>query len=337
MRGMAARRDTPMDNRRMTFNRLQHVMPRQDPPAWGADYQPGILATREEAPEPSRAAQLWSEKLQRYVHALSKPEQAAVRLALHHPRLFELQEQRMLPMDSRPHPLMGHPRAVGMHLPNMRGTIEVAQRLDLLAFHRWIKHRDLDSGDDKLVPIPFFGDLLLFLADEQGPYCVNWTIKDSEASFTRPFDLRRQVRNDAKDSAAERARHAIEEQLYLDVGIRTVRVVAESIPDRLDNNLRNLFLHQRRLNPIGADVERELEDRLRAGLRTGQPPQTVLLAVTHRHDLPYQDVRQAFFRILWQRRVKIELIDADVLVDQPLEAERNDLFARFGHLFNREA
>lgn len=330
------REGTPMTQRRMTFARLQQVMRRQDPPAWGADYQPGILATREEAPAISCAAQLWSEKLQRYVHALSTPEQAAVRLALHHPRLFDLQEQRMLPMEGRSHPLVGHPRSVGRSLPDMPGTIAIAQRLDVLKAHGWIRHRDPSTGDDQLVPTPFFGDLLLFLADEQGPYCVNWTIKSTEADFSRSIDPRRRLRDEAKDATAAHARHAIEEQLYLDAGIRTVRVVAQSIPERLDHNLRNLFLHQRCLNPIGVDVEQELEDRLRASLRSGECPQTVLLGVTHRHGLAYQDVRQAFYRILWQRRVKVELIDEVVLVDQPLMPERNDLLARFGHLFNRE-
>lgn len=124
-----------MAQRRMTLARLRQIMRRQDPPAWGAAYQPGIFATRDEAPSISRAVQLWSEKLQRYVHGLSGPEQAALILALHHPQLFELQEQRMLPMEKRPHPLTGHPRATGMSLPDMRGTIAVAEHLDLLKLH----------------------------------------------------------------------------------------------------------------------------------------------------------------------------------------------------------
>ncbi|MGC3987825.1 MAG: hypothetical protein QM777_25605 [Pseudorhodoferax sp.] len=320
----------------MTLARLREVSRRQDPPRWGAEYEPGIKATRAEAPAISRAAAMWCERLRRDVHALSKPEQTAVLLALHHPRVFEMQEQRMLPVAKRPHPLTGHPRAVGLDLPAMEGTIAVADRLDLLKVHGWLRARDAATGEDQVVPIPFMGDLLLFLSDDRGPFCINWTIKASEEDFSRSISLRKRVRNETKDASAAIARHAIEEQLYLDAGIRTVRVVARTIPPLLESNLRNLFLHQRCVHALDADVERELEDRVRAGMQAGRPPQEAILGVTHRRGCAYQDVRHAFFRILWERRVRAELVEATVLVDQPLVPERNDLFGRFGHLFDRE-
>lgn len=242
----------------------------------------------------------------------------------------------MLPVDVRPHPLDGHPSSTGMKLPAMPGSIAVAERLDLLKMHGWIRRRDPASGDDQLVPVPMFGDFLLFLRDGDGPYCVNWTVKRSMDDFSKSINVRRRVRDQAGDANSSRARHAIEEQLFLDAGIRTVRVVADTIPARLDHNLRNLFLHQRCLNPIGPAVERELEDRIRASLRTGEAPQSILIGVTHRRGCQYQDVRQSFFRILWERRVLVELIDEVVLVDQPLLPERTDLLSRYSHLFARE-
>lgn len=319
----------------MTFARLQKIYRRQDPPAWGSDYQPGILATREEAPNISRAAQMWSQKLQRYVHALSAIEQTAVRLALFHPQLFELQEQRMLPVTERQHPLSGHPRAVGMDLPLLPGTVMVAERLDLLKAHGWISHFDDVAQETKPVPTPTFGDLLLFLADEHGPYAVNWTIKQADEDFSRSVNLRRRVRNASADASAARARHAIEEQMYLDAGIRTVRVVADTVPQKLDHNLRILFLHQRPMHVLDCDVQRELEDRIRASIGT-EAPLAVLLGVTHRHGCDYQDVRQAFFCLLWERRVVVELIDELILVDRPLSRERNSVLKRYSHLFSRE-
>lgn len=331
------REGIPMSQRRMTFARLKEIYRRQDPPSWGRAYQPSIKATREEAPAISRAAQLWSEKLQRYVHALSSSEQAAVRLVLHHPHLFELQEQRMLPVEERPHPMTGHPRATGMDLPSLPGTIAVAQRLDFLKMHGWIRRLDPETSTDLLLPIPFLGDLLLFLFDDRGPYCVNWTIKQALEDFSRSVNLQRRVRDPSKDTVASRARHAIEEQLYFEAGIRTVRVVADSIPARLDANLRNLFVHQRCLNGLPPEAERELEGRVRASLTTGEPPQAVLLGVTHRHGVAYQDVRQTFYKLLWERKVRVELLDEVVLVDRPLKPERTDLLQRFAHLFNREA
>ncbi|HEY4080551.1 MAG TPA: hypothetical protein VGM81_07635 [Burkholderiaceae bacterium] len=320
----------------MTLARLAQIYERQDPPAWGSMYQPSIKATREEAPAISCAAEMWSEKLQRYVHALSSPEQKAVLLALFCPQLFELQEQRMLPLGRRPHPLAGHPRAVGLDFPEMRGTIQVAESLDLLRAHSWLRQRDTETDGEQLVPIPFTGDMLLFLADDLGPYCVNWTVKDTEEDFSRSVHLRRRVRNPSGDAQDARARHAIEEQLYFDAGIRTVRVIESTIPDRLECNLRNLLLHQRRRGSGAEHVERELEDRIRASLRTGEAPQAVVLAVVHRHGWQYQDVRQSLYQILWERRVRVEMIDASILMDQSLVPERNDPIQRYAHLFNRE-
>lgn len=82
-------------------------------------------------------------------------------------------------------------------------------------------------------------------------------------------------------------------------------------------------------------IQRELEDRIRAGIGS-EPPQAALLGVTHRHGCDYQDVRHAFFCMLWERRVRVELIDELILVDRPLSVERNPVLTRYSHLFSRE-
>lgn len=146
----------------LSLRRLQEVLRRQDPPKWGADYDPGIRATREEAPSGSRYLQLWSERLQRYVHALSRVESPAVMLALMNPALFELHEQRMLSMEPRPHPLASHPMAVGLNLPPLKGTIMVAERLDLFSHHQWFRHREPQTNEEAVLPAPFFGDRWLW-------------------------------------------------------------------------------------------------------------------------------------------------------------------------------
>lgn len=51
--------------------RLKEILRRQDPPKYAKDYDPAIRAIREEGPERSRPAQVWSELLGRYCHALS--------------------------------------------------------------------------------------------------------------------------------------------------------------------------------------------------------------------------------------------------------------------------
>ena len=42
------------------LSRLNEILRRQDPPAWGPTYDPAIRAIREEAPPRSRPAQVWS-------------------------------------------------------------------------------------------------------------------------------------------------------------------------------------------------------------------------------------------------------------------------------------
>lgn len=133
---------------KLTLARLKEILRRQDPPQWGKQYDPAIRATREEAPSRSRPAQVWSERLDRYCHTLSLVEQKVLLLALFNPQLFELQEQRMLATETRPHPLAGHSLATGLELPGLRGTIDVCERLDMIDRLPWIfiDHPDGTDG-----------------------------------------------------------------------------------------------------------------------------------------------------------------------------------------------
>jgi hypothetical protein len=103
--------------RRITAARLDEILRRQNPPAFGRTYQPSILPTTAEAPPMSRPAWVKSTDLERKISTLSGPERAATVIALYQPKLFDLQEQRVLPADTAPHPLTGHPSAEGMDLP----------------------------------------------------------------------------------------------------------------------------------------------------------------------------------------------------------------------------
>lgn len=200
----------------LSLARLKEVLRRQDPPLWGQNYDPAIRATREEAPSRSRFAQVWSQRLGRYCHTLSSVEQDALLLVLFHPALFELHEQRILFTEPRPHPLSGHPFATGVDLPPLRGTIDVCQRLDMIKRHLWINVDHPDGSGRVPVPVPFIGDFLLFLQDQEGPYCVNWTIKESSDDFEKRPVRDRPSRNPQADCMAERSRHAIEALYYAD-------------------------------------------------------------------------------------------------------------------------
>lgn len=320
--------------RNLTITHLREILRRQGPPKWGALYEAGIRANREEAPSLSRASQLWSESLGRYVHALSSIETKAAMLALWNPSLFELHEQRMLAMEPAPHPLTGHPRADGRTFPPLQGTIAVADRLDLLTCHPSLRYRHPELGE-QIVATPIFGDLLLFLEDAYGPYCVNWSVKKADEDFSRSISLARRIRNPEKDSAKATSRHAIEALFHSDADIRTVRVVSKDIPDAFAHNLRTLFLHQRR-PAVDKAIENEMVDRVSVSLQTHTPPHSILLSMVRRHACTYEVLRHLLFFCIWKRRVKADLFGQALLLDLPLRTEKVDPFKHYAKFFSRE-
>lgn len=320
-----------------SLGRLKEIARRQDPPRWGPHYEPAIRAVREEAPSKSRFSQVWSRRLERYCHALSTPEQSALLLALLHPKLFELQEQRILHPSPRSHPLAGHSSAVGLELPPFCGTVQVCKRLDMLDRHSWA-WIDSDDGLERLpVPIPFIGDFLLFLRDELGPYCVNWTVKATDDGFTRRMSRSGPPKDPMADERAERSRHAIEERYYADAGISTVRVTQSSLPRTFVSNLLSLLLMQHRHAELQPSTYWQLCDQLQASTTTGQPPFEIVLSIVHRHKLPLEEVRSAFATALLVGDVQADLMDRPVLIDTPLHPRRRDPWQVLAALFQRPA
>lgn len=307
-----------------SLQRLKEIARRQDPPNWGPRYEPAIRAVREEAPSKSRFSTVWSHILDRYCHALSTPEQDALLIALHHPHLFELQEQRVLHPGPRSHPLAGHPTAVGMNLRPLAGTVQVCERLDMVGRHpcTWVNSED---GLKRLpVPIPYIGDLLLFLQDEEGPYCVNWTVKKTEEDFESRPSRSRPPRDPLAEKDAERSRHAIEEQYYADAGIPTIRITQNRMPKEFVRNLLRLFLWRHRYPEIPGFAYKRLCDQLQACTITGQAPLEIILTAVHRHNLPLEHVRSAFAKALLLGDVQVEMMQRPILIDQPLHRRARD-------------
>jgi hypothetical protein len=321
---------------RITLARLKEVLRRQDPPKWGQDYDPAIRAVREEAPSRSRFLQIWFEKLGRYVHALSSVEGKALILAMFHRGIFELQEQRMLATEPRPHPLAGHPMAVGLELPALRGTIDVCERLDMIERHPWIYADHPDGMERVPVPVPFIGDFLLFLTDQDGPYCVNWTIKGSSEEFQRSLLRSKPTKDPQAEVNAVRSRHAIEERYYADAEIPTRRIVERDLPELLIQNLRSLLLLQHRAANVDLSIYAEVCDRLQASVQTGQRPLEVLLSVVHRHGLDIDTAKASFARALWRGDVRAELMEDAIFIDRPLQPMRRDPLHVFSAWFARQ-
>ncbi len=321
---------------RLTLPRLKEILRRQDPPNWGSDYDPAIRATREEAPARSRFAQIWNESLARYCHALSYVELKALLLGLFNPSSFELQEQRILACEPRPHPLASHPLAAGLVLPSFRGTIDVCERLDMLDRHLWMYINHPDGSGQVAVPTPFIGDFLFFLQDQNGPYCINWTIKGTAKEFRTRITGSKPSKSVEKEMIAVSARHAIEELYYKDACIPTVQIVDRDIPELFIQNIKSFLLLKHRAASMEQDLYREICDRLQASVLTGQPPLEILLSIVHRHDLTLEIAKAAFCRALWQRDVRAELMDEAIFIDRPLKPERRDPLHVFSAWFARQ-
>ena len=320
--------------KRLTLARRKKILDRQDPPGWGADYVPSILATREEAPSISRPRQIWSELLGRYCHVLSEVEARAIVLALHNPRLFELQEQRMLSCESTPHPLARHPIHALHARTHFEGTLKVAERLGFLTMHPIVHFSE--GGQAHVTAFPFVGDLLLFLFDEQGPYCVNWTIKLSEEAFRAPIRTDLLPADPERAASDVQARHAIEEIYYRDAGIRTQRVVERDIERGLFATLSHLLLWSRRRAcvDITEEMRGDILDRFHGCMASGRPPLDEMLILKRDLSVSLEDLKALLFRAIWRRELRVDLWSG-IFVDRPLKPEVRDVLTHYAAWFAR--
>ncbi|MEW8509191.1 MAG: hypothetical protein AB2598_21135 [Candidatus Thiodiazotropha sp.] len=316
------------------IGRLREILRRQDPPGWNKDYIPAILAERAEAPPKSRFARVWSPVFHRHIHVLSGVELAVLFIILYYPRLFELQEQRMLAMEPRPHPLEGHPAVSVEDLPLLQGTVAVASRIGCLDFHPTIYVPD---ELEELIPAPFpwIGDFLLFLFDEAGHYCVNLTVKDDHEDFGCSTIKEQPVRNPEKDEGKTKARHAIEEIYYRDANIPTIRIVKKDLPKKLIGNLRRIYLSFCKPVNVHDDIRKRFLDRLQGSLLTEVPPLEAFLSMKLQFDIPIPVQKILMEQAIWRRELRVELFGDPILPDQPLLPEKRDVVKEFAHWFIR--
>lgn len=314
-------------------DRLKRYKTRQGTPAWGKNYQPAIRATPQEAPRISRPTVMWSALLGREVHLLSQPEVKAAFLALFHPALFDLHEQRVLPTAPACHPLQGSPAGIGLRFLKLSGTIAIAQSLGALKRHPKVFHH-FGNGEFGWVPLPYVGDLLLFLRDAKGPYCVNWNIKLTEKDYLRPGPrpLGR-VQRRRPDRNAE-LRHLIEEALYREVEIRTVRVTGTQLDEGLIANLRDLFGWHGREQTASETQRLAVLEVMCAAIDDDRPAYLVVREAAHATKLTDYDVMVVLYQAIWRRELRIDLF-SPLLMTKRLVAEREDPLQRYAAWFGR--
>ncbi|MHB1300027.1 MAG: PDDEXK family nuclease [Burkholderiales bacterium] len=313
--------------------RLELILTRQKMNLWGKDYIPAIMATRNEAPAISRPSILSSQKFGRDIHLLSVPERKAALLALYHPNLIELHEQKMLPTGPTPHPLDGHPSKIGESLPSMRGTVAVAEVLGFMDLHPKVSVPDPRDPEMKMwVPYPYLGDLLLFMEMNARTYCVNWTVKQNSEDFSRPRISAKRRINDQREAREAIARHQIEEVNYEDAGIRTIRVTEDSFDLNVISNLHILFGFSKTQLDINEEQRKEILDKFIVALDIGMQGLEVIHVLTERGQYSAHDCLTVFHQAIWDRILRVDLF-SPILIDRPLKREKQDVIDVYSSFF----
>ena len=324
-----------MTQRKLTSARVREMVKRQAVPKWGPAYVPAIRAARGEAPSLSKVSIVASSLLQRGVHALSKSEQACVALALYHPGLFELKEQHVMARMPAEHPLLGHPRATGMKLPTTTGTIGIAERLDIISQHPKVHEviRSTEGTISRMVTAPWIGDLLLFLADERGPYCLSWDVKRYDGDHGKPGPLDWTERTAPRRVRAADARERVYVEYMRELNIRIVRTARSMMDDMLVINLiRLLVLHTQPID-LAPEAHMDLLCAFDEALLSGTTPSQVITTFI-KFGIDRLQSKRVLEQAIWERRIRIDLFSA-WSVDFPLSPEKRDPLLVHSDWFSR--
>lgn len=254
-----------MTKKIVTGNRLRTVFKRQKSPTWDKNYQPGILATREEAPDISRASILTPGMLGRSFHCLSKPEKYFSIFGFYSQRFAGAQEQRMMPAHPIPHPLFTMPAVTDKRLPILPGTLAIAERIGATNI---LSTGSLPAENEREEPLkiilPFFSDILWALRESDGSVnkCINWNIKDEQDAFSLPAPQKRRGKASVEgDTDRTIARHALERLYYEEAGIRTVQLGLDQLDETFRENFRRLFGQHRRRICLDEQLQGALKER----------------------------------------------------------------------------
>lgn len=301
----------------------QRFRSRQWEDRWGRDYVAAIHATPIEAPSNSFATIQRPAKLGgREFHTLSHGETWASWIAFHHPNVWDVHEQRILYPTPRPHFLAGHPRAVGMSFPPFRGTVAVAEEMGILARHPKLRLTDGD-GQPYLLPFFYLGDILVFLEDEDGPYAVNWTIKDKAEAFRKRRSGPSSRACPRRAGEEDDERHELERLYYLDAGIRTVRVTADVIPKHLWTNLR-VLIHDLTIPVLLPESDRRtVVEVFRRAVGSHTPATDICRQQSRLYGISERSMHALLRQAIWSRELRIDLFQP-YHPAQPLRPERCD-------------
>lgn len=311
----------------MSINEVsfKRILKRQSVARWGDEYDPAIHATKHEAPNISRPHMFkWRN---RTVHCLSTPEYQMAILALWLPGLFEFHEQRMLPLDRRPHPLSEYPDYSEMSWPSTRGTVAIAA--DFGFRHPSIYVRMSDAKVP--VPYPYVGDLLVYLKWDRQPYMVNWNIKASEDGFVSSPD-NSVPKNPGYQKEKMWIRREIERELYRDWGIRTEEVAITSLPRWPIQNLIKCHGYLPQVPHDKGDLFFEIFKCYTRAIEEGECIKHFVGRVCRNYKLTDVQGLSILYFFIWVKWIQVDLY-SPIHHNEPLRPERRIFLDEIGHLW----
>lgn len=322
-----------------TYARLQKILERQGgAPRWGHDYVPANFVDDIDSPGSTRPSGIYVPEIDRYIQAQAKTERVFVLLGLHCPQRLDFHEQKMLQYNPAPHPLCGHPAATALDFPQLRGTLAVADAMGELKRHPVVRAPvNHPTHANQLVPYPYVGDLLLYLFDQEGPYCVNWSVKNSLLDFHRTFNPHNRPPSDADREAAE-YRHELERLYYADGEIPTHHLVPGMVDRELRINL--LTLHYWWARSPENERTRDREDEMLSWYQEQIPKiliqHDLAKIAARRFQTSVYDAKWVLKKGIFGRSLRVDLFQT-VLDNLPLFPERDDPFAKHATWFARHA
>lgn len=261
---------------------------------------------------------------------MSDAELAVALLALYHPQLVELHEQKMLHAYPAVHPLFGFPGHVDPQLKPIKGTLNVAARLNIRQYHPKVGIKDPKTGKSAPVAFPYQGDFLLFIQVASRIKLVNWSVKKRAENFEQI-----EVANELSSRRALdklRRRHLIEEVYYQDIDVETKRVSQDKISRSLTANLRLLFGHLHRRHAITSTCRSAIVAAFTQAIGSEETATDVISYLKRDQICSIEAARDTFYQAIWLRELRIDLFKPIVL-SAPLRPEKLDVFEHHADWF----
>lgn len=304
-------------------------------PGWDRTHNAAIEAKPGKAPQSSWAYRIEHAELGRTINALSRPEYDLVYIALYNDRLFDLRDQFKFDLLPGVHPLHGHPQLLGKKLPHHSGSLAIANELDLLNHHPKI-FRPVPTDEDggHWEALPMLGDFLLFLIDDEGPYCVHLDIKNTAADHGQPGPRASSLTQSSRRKLNAAAKLRIKAQYLSELSIRVAYLHRGIVDCHVANNLRFLFHWTVRPCALELTARADLIEMFHKGIQDGTPPAETISTCASRWGWLSVECRCVLFQAIWRRELRVDLFDA-VLVNRPLVPESMDVLDVYADWFAR--